>query len=84
MALQRARKRLRVQTEARGFPRRSYWSLLSSGTTPGETLCTGTTGMTGTTVGQSSQSSHAFSTPRARETTGEDDRGKEADDAFRL
>lgn len=46
--LQRARQKLRVSTRSDGFPRRSYWSLPTSGATrPRDHGTTGTTGTTG-------------------------------------
>jgi hypothetical protein len=76
-SLLRARDRVRVVTDARGFPRRTYWALQSShqsSQTGGETLCTATTVLTDANRGiqstQSTQSSQSTQTPRARETTG--------------
>lgn len=83
-ALHRARHRLHVRSEGRGFPRKTYWLLLpSSHTSLGRLEITETAETTGTTGGgetsidhttgiQSFQSSLLFQSshsPRARETT---------------
>jgi hypothetical protein len=82
ISLQRARVRLHLDTDSRGFPRKTYWSIhqsshgdaSQSSHSPGETTNDETTETTAANHtpqwSQSSQSSQSTHTPRARETTG--------------
>lgn len=76
-ALKRARARLKIRSEASGFPRRTYWSLPTSHepanqseqhsrSNPGESAPTALTALTAPTQPQSVQSVQSEQTPRAR------------------
>ena len=78
-ALQRARKRLRLVDEARGYPRRTYWAIRQSShpavvAPPGETAMNEMNETTdanrGVQSSQSFQSSQSAETPPANATTG--------------
>jgi hypothetical protein len=69
-AIARARQRLKLHVEPRGFPRRTFWQLASVVPLPGETGTTGTTGTTGLS-GTSRTCGTSGTSPRASGTTGQ-------------